>query len=362
MGDKRERPAWWPESEPWPPTGPSWRHRRAALLRLALALLLFVLIVAALLGLATWQLGIVPGSQSGSGGHPARFATLVAIAVAAGMGVVFLIGRILRPVAGVVEAAERIAAGDYAVRVEERGPRDVRVLARAFNDMATRLAATEAQRRALLADISHELRTPLTVIQGDLEGLLDDVYPRDDQHLTTILEESRLLGRLVEDLQTLALADAGELALHPEPTDPGGLAGESVAAFAGSAAEAGVTLKLDADSNLVPVALDPARIRQVLSNLVSNALRYTPPDGEILVTVGRALDGGVRFAVRDTGAGISAEDLPHVFDRFHPSPDSHGSGLGLTIARDLVEAHGGTIKATSDGIGRGTVFSFVLPD
>jgi two-component system sensor histidine kinase BaeS len=358
---KGEKPSWWPESEPWPGKRPLWRHGPAALWRLVVALLVLLVIGVALATVVAWVLGIVPGSQSGSGGHPARFITLVAIVAAAALGVAVLVGRILRPVARVVEAAERIAAGDYLVRLDERGPRDVRVLARAFNDMASRLEATEAQRRALLADISHELRTPLTVIQGDLEGLLDDVYPRDDQHLTTILEESRLLDRLIEDLRTLALEDAGELTLHREPTDPGALAKEGVAAFAGSAAEEGVTLKLDADSNLVPVALDPARIRQVLSNLISNALRYAPPGGEILVTVSHALDGGVRFAVRDTGAGISAEDLPHVFDRFHHSPDSHGSGLGLTIARGLVEAHGGTMTATSDGIGRGTVISFILP-
>jgi two-component system OmpR family sensor kinase/two-component system sensor histidine kinase BaeS len=228
--------------------------------------------------------------------------------------------------------------------------------------MASRLEATEAQRRALLADVTHELRTPLTVIQGDLEGLLDDMYPRDDGHLTAILEESRLLGRLIEDLRTLALADAGELTLHPEPTHPGALADEGVAAFAGAAADAGVTLKLDADSDLVPIAIDPVRIRQVLSNLISNALRYTPRGGEIAVSVARALGGGVRFAVRDSGTGISAEELPQVFERFHHSPDSHGSGLGLTIARDLVEAHGGMIKATSEGIGHGTLVTFVLPD
>jgi two-component system OmpR family sensor kinase/two-component system sensor histidine kinase BaeS len=359
---RTERPGWWPESEPWPGKRPRWRHGPAALWRLVAALLVLLAIGIALASVVAWVLGIVPGSQSDSGGHPARFITLVGIVAAAALGVAVLVGRILRPVAGVVEAAERIAAGDYLVRLDERGPRDVRVLARAFNDMASRLEATEAQRRALLADITHELRTPLTVIQGDLEGLLDDVYPRDDQHLTTILEESRLLGRLVEDLRTLALADAGELTLHPEPTDPAGLADESVTAFGGAAADAGVTLKLEAEPGLVPVSIDPMRIRQVLSNLISNALRYTPPGGEVVVDVSRAPEDAVRFTVRDTGAGISAEDLPHVFDRFHHAPDSHGSGLGLTIARDLVEAHGGTIEAASDGSGRGTSVTFVLPD
>ncbi|MGH2452790.1 MAG: sensor histidine kinase [bacterium] len=266
--------------------------------------------------------------------------------------------RVTAPVGAVMEAAGRLAEGAYGTRVEERGPAEVRALARAFNQMAARLETSDRQRRNLLAEVTHELRTPLAVIQGNLEGLLDGVYPRDDAHLGPILEETRLLSRLIDDLRTLALAEAGSLPLRKEPTDLGELLADAAASFRAQADAAGVALSVEA-GDLPAVEVDPTRLREVVENLIANALRYTPAGGAIGVTASATAarparsGGGVVVTVADTGSGIRPEDLPHVFDRFYKTRDSHGSGLGLTIAKNLVEAHGGTITAES-GPGTGT--------
>ena len=194
-------------------------------------------------------------------------------------------GRGLRhmsaPIGDLLEAAGRIAEGDYSPRVSERGPFELRALAHAFNGMAERLELTEEQRRDLMADITHELRTPLTVIQGNLEGFLDGVYSPDKSHLKSLLEETQILARLVEDLRTLALAESGALQLKKEPTDLVVLIGETISAFRTQADAAGVKLDLQAGPAALVVNLDPERIRQVLSNLIANALRYTPHGGTI---------------------------------------------------------------------------------
>jgi two-component system, OmpR family, sensor histidine kinase BaeS len=293
----------------------------------------------------------------------ARLGALVVLTLGA-LGL-FRAGRSLRramaPVGDLVEAAGRVEAGDLSVRVEERGPGEVRQLARAFNAMSARLESDEDQRRTLLADITHELRTPLTVIQGNLEGLIDGVYPADTAHLGPILEETRTLARLIDDLRTLALADRGALDLRREPVDLLTLANETVAAIRAAAAGTGVTITVGAsDSEPATVNADPTRIREVLGNLLSNALRHTPPHGAVTVRIGPANNGWVEVAVIDTGPGIAPNVLPHVFDRFVKSPDSPGTGLGLAIARDLVEAHGGTIAAESEP-GAGTTIRFRLP-
>lgn len=272
-------------------------------------------------------------------------------------------GRALRSVAGglrdLIEAVGRVADGDYAARVRERGPRDVRAVASAFNRMAARLEANEAQRRSLLADVTHELRTPLTVMQGNLEGVIDGVYPADTEHLAPILDETRVLARLIDDLRTLTEAETGTLALHREPTDLGVLAGEAVAAFRPRAESAGVRLALDVADDLPLLSVDPVRLREVLNNLVANALRYTPAGASVTVS-GRPASGGVVLTVADTGAGITPEALPHIFDRFYKTPDSRGTGLGLAIARDLAAAHGGTLEVESE-VGRGTTIRVTLP-
>jgi signal transduction histidine kinase len=268
--------------------------------------------------------------------------------------------RMAAPVGEVMEAADRVAAGDYAVRLRERGPREMRRLARSFNAMAQRLQASEEQRRNLLADVTHELRTPLSVIQGNLEGLVDGVYPPDRAHVEPVLEETMVMARLLEDLQTLSTAEAGALRLHRQILDPAELVADAVAAFRSGAESGGIELEQHAPAGLPPVDVDSVRIGEVLSNLLHNAVRHTPAGGSVVVAAERAEDGGVAFSVVDTGEGIPPEDLPHVFDRFVKAADSGGAGLGLAIAKSLVEAHGGSITAESEP-GRGATIRFVLP-
>jgi signal transduction histidine kinase len=199
------------------------------------------------------------------------------------------------------------------------------------------------------------------VIQGNLEGLLDGIYPRDDAHLLPVLEETRLLARLVEDLRTLTLAEAGELQLRKEPVDLGLLVEETVASFQAEADAAGVTLAERTSPQPSTVFADPSRIRQVLENLLTNALRYTPRGGTIHVECAPSEPGDrIVVSIRDTGQGIPPDELPYVFDRFYKSRDSKGSGLGLTIAKNLVAAHGGEIAAESE-VGRGTTITVRLP-
>jgi two-component system OmpR family sensor kinase/two-component system sensor histidine kinase BaeS len=267
------------------------------------------------------------------------------------------------PMAELMAAADAVADGDFSVRVSEHGPRDIRRLAVSFNRMTAELRQAETQRRNLTADVAHELRTPLTIIQGNLEGVLDGVYPPTEEHVQATLDETRLLARLVEDLQTLSLAESGQLPLHPVRISVADLLADTAASFAGEAATASVDLQthIPDEAASLEVEVDPDRIEQVLANLVANALRYTPAGGRINLGA-EALPGGVRLTVEDTGAGISSEDLPYVFDRFWRGDKSRtrqgysGSGLGLAIARQLVEANGGVIRVESE-VGRGTRFT-----
>ena len=364
----RRRPEWWPPETPWPPQrppgAPDWhKMRRRFLARAGLALGLLALIACGGLWLSAWlalRLLQAAGISTQSWG-----AAALALALFAGLVLaLLLINRLFRylalPFGELVEAAGKVAGGDYSVRLAARGPRELRSLGRAFNTMVERLQLDDQQRRMLLADISHELRTPLTVIQGELEGLLDGVYPRDDAHLQPILDESRLLARLVDDLRTLSLAESGALELQRAPVDPAELLGSAAAAFEAQASAAGISLEVEAAPGLPALEVDAQRIQQVLANLLSNALRYTPPGGSIRLSCDRAAEGGVEVQVRDSGAGIPPEDLPHIFERFYKSPRSSGAGLGLAIARSLVQAHGGQIRAESR-VGEGTCIAFSLP-
>ncbi|MBI5652574.1 MAG: HAMP domain-containing histidine kinase [Chloroflexi bacterium] len=266
------------------------------------------------------------------------------ILIVIGLGIVLrVIRRVALPVGDIVQAAARV---------------EVRAVVRAFNSMAERLQENDEQRRRMLADIAHDLRTPLTVIQGNLEGLLDDVYPRDNAHLQPILDETRMLARLIDDVRTLALAESGALQLQKEPTDVATLTRETVASLRAQADVAGIALEIETTCE-VTLALDPARIRQVLENLIANALRYTPRAGTIRVAC-LAENSGVTISIRDTGAGIAPDDLPRIFDRLYKSRDSGGAGLGLAIAKNLVAAHGGEISAQSE-LGKGTTIRFLLP-
>jgi signal transduction histidine kinase len=258
-----------------------------------------------------------------------------------------------------MEAAARVAGGDYSTRVQPRGPGEVGRLADSFNQMTERLHANETQRRALLADVAHELRTPLSVIRGNVEGMLDGVYPPDEAHLGPLLEETAVMARLLDDLQTLSTAEAGMLRLHCERVDPVALAEDAVATFRARADRAGVTLTCTAPDPVPEVDVDPMRIGEVLANLLTNAIRHTPAGGSVRVVV-EPDPAGVAVVVADTGPGIDPRDLAHVFDRFVKSADSGGAGLGLAIARSLVEAHGGRITAQS-APGQGMVMRFLLP-
>lgn len=328
-----------------------------------LAFLFFAFVVAAFV---TLLIGAFSAAPSGLGAFTpvlAIFALLVvATTVARG------IRRVVVPLGDLIDAAEKVEAGNYAVRVRPRGPRELRSLASAFNSMSARLERSEEQRQQLLADVTHELRTPLTVVQGNLEALLDNVYPADARHLAPILEETRVLSRLVDDLRTLSIAEAGALTLHREPTDLVVLANDMLASFRTQADQAGIGLHLITPVGLLPaVNVDPVRTREILANLISNSLRHTPRNGKITVGIekGNAIDsaaghGHVRISVRDTGQGIPADALPHVFDRFYKSDESRGAGLGLAIAKSLVVAHGGQITATSEP-GQGTEMRVTLP-
>jgi two-component system OmpR family sensor kinase/two-component system sensor histidine kinase BaeS len=271
--------------------------------------------------------------------------------------------RVSVPLDDLLAASQRVADGDYAVRVATRGPMEVRSLASAFNSMAERLQAHDRQRRSMLADVTHELRTPLTIIQGNIEGMLDGLYPADEARLRSILEETQILSRLTDDLRTLALAETGSLQLRPEQTDLIGLIRETIDAFHSQAASTGVPVEFSADATEVALSIDPERIRQVVSNLISNAVRYSPLGTPVRVNLStheQSEQKGVTVSVADSGPGIDAAELPHIFDRYYKSADSHGMGLGLSIARYIVEAHGGKIRAESTA-GSGTTISFTLP-
>jgi two-component system sensor histidine kinase BaeS len=291
---------------------------------------------------------------------------------------------IATPLADVMSAADAVAEGDLSVRVKEppRAADAFSRLARSFNRMVQELERADHRRRDMAADVAHELRTPLHIIQGNLEGILDDVYAPTAEHIEATLEETRALARLVEDLRTLSLAEAGQLPLVLEPVDVRELLDDVVTSFSGQAEAAGIALRVETGpedvaagaSDALAVVADVGRLDQVLGNLVANALRYTSAGGTIALRVDPLSEGvrrptkvdGVRITVRDTGAGIPAEDLPYLFDRFwrgdraRARTDGAHSGLGLAIARQLVQSHGGQIAVESE-VGAGTTFTIDLP-
>jgi two-component system sensor histidine kinase BaeS len=312
-------------------------------------------LVIGLVATISWAIGsAVLGAEPSLSAIVVGFVILVVL-----VAVLRALRRATAPVGELIDAAGRVEAGDFSTRVSESGAREVRALARAFNSMSSRLEAMDAERRSALADVSHELRTPLAVIQGNVEALIDGVYPADREHLEPLLDEIRHMERLIEDLRTLTLVEAGSLTLHREPTDVAALLGEVVAGFQTQAERAGVDLAVRAPDGLLSVDLDPARIREVVANLVANALRHSSAGGHVDVLLEPG-DGAVAITVRDTGSGIPADQLGRIFDRFYRAADSPGSGLGLPIAKSLVEAHGGAITATS-APELGTSIRFTIP-
>jgi len=258
-----------------------------------------------------------------------------------------LIAQLLSPLRVLTRATERIAEGDLPEEIRIKSHDELGQLGSSFTHMVDGLRRSETLRRTMTADIAHELRTPVTIIQGTLEAILDGIYDASNETIAPIYEETLHLGSLIDDLRDLALAEAGELRLTKEPTDVGELV-RQVSESAGASVEQSPAVRVDVEGGIPPASLDPKRFRQVLANLLSNALIYTPATGEIHVRV-RRTEGSFELSVSDTGPGISEKDLPHLFERFYRGDPARGrtggSGLGLAIVRQWVEAHGGTIRA-----------------
>lgn len=341
------RPPWVDGSGPWRAGGPARRFRRGAF-----AVLAVVVLVIALLS------SLVASLFAGNHPDPWIFVLVTAVVLAGVVASGRWLWRYTRTIGGLMDAADRVAGGDYETRVDPSSSGQLRRLGTGFNEMTERLEANERRRRELLADMAHELRTPLQVIRGSVEGMLDGLYDADPERLRVMLDETALMARLLDDLRTLSMAEEGVLPLHRETVDARVLAEDAVRSFASAARDEGVTLSLEAP-DAVALDADPVRLAEVLQNLLSNAIRHTPRGGRVLVEVAPA-PAGVRFAVTDTGPGIPADLLPHVFDRFARSADTGGTGLGLAIAKRLVEAHGGTIEA-SQPTGSGTRIAVEIP-
>jgi len=289
------------------------------------------------------------------------------VALAIGIALVltfFLSGRISSPIGVLAKAARRLGRGDLSQRVQFQGKGEVKDLAQAFNSMADDLEHAEQLRRNLVADVAHELRTPLSNIQGYLEAIRDRMMKPNRPTIFSLNEEAALLSRLVDELQELSLAEAGELKLVYQTEDIAKLIEQTVASWQPRVAAKEISLSLDLPDNLPQVSIDWQRISQVLHNLLENAVTHTPKRGAINVAA-TTQDDKIEVRVSDTGEGIPAEDLPNIFERFYRVDKSRaratgGSGLGLTIAKRLVEAHGGEIAVESE-LGKGSSFSFTIP-
>jgi two-component system sensor histidine kinase BaeS len=355
------RPPWWPEDQRWSaPDGETWRrHGRRFARRIGCFFGLALLVMLGAMVGVIWLLLSLFRVVSSAPLSTALAVTALALGAVVVLVALLVLRRLAAPVGALIEGAHRIEQGDYSARVPVRGPADVRSLARALNDMSSRLEAEETRRRSVVDDIAHELRTPLTIIRGQAEAIADGIYPADAEHMAPIVNATESLEMLVTDLGTLTLLEGGSLRLHREPIDVDVLVNETLDAFRPEASVVGVRLTEAVDANLPPIDADPGRIRGVLGNLVSNALNHTRKGGEIRVE-GSVAGASVRLTVCDDGEGIPADLLPRVFDRFVKGPGSTGSGLGLAIVRDVVEAHGGSVAATSR-VGEGTAISLTLP-
>lgn len=323
-----------------------------------------------------------PGDQR-TGPNPAStFLTtvnrsiLISVLIAGVVGLLlvsFFFFQITAPIRLMQKAAGAIAKGDLSQRVLVRSKDELGDLAESFNHMASSLGSAETQRQKLLSDVAHELRTPLAVIQANTEAMQDGVLPIDLEQVNAIHAETLLLGRLINDLRLISLAEAGELRMDRRASDLNALLQSVLERFQPQGAQKGVEIELSVDGHLPTVTMDTDRMAQVLNNLVSNALRYTPEGGRITLHAAYSAEGdhAVQVSVTDTGSGIAPEDLPWVFDRFYRADKSRtrasgGSGLGLAIVKQLVEAHGGKVGVESpifkeNGSGFGTRITYTLP-
>jgi len=292
---------------------------------------------------------------------------MVGALTAAGLVSWFLVRRVAHPVVELADAADAVAAGDYAVRVPAQGfGSELTRLSQAFDRMANRLAATDATRTSMLADLAHELRTPLATLEAYIDGVEDRVVPSDAHSYSVMRDQVARLRRLAGDLKEAAAAEEHALGLVLTPLDPTAIGRDAVAAARPGYQSKGVSLEFTEPTARPLIDADAQRIQQVLANLLDNALRHTPAGGRVQVSIQKGLGKMVSFTVTDNGAGIEPDQVEDVFERFHradPSRavrDGGGSGLGLTIARAIAEDHGGSLTAASGGPGRGSTFTLSL--
>jgi signal transduction histidine kinase len=283
-----------------------------------------------------------------------------------GISVGVLLSRGLSaPLSNLAEAARAIGGRNLTRRVDVRGSQEVQEVARAFNEMASKLEQAETLRQNLLADVAHELRTPLSVIQGNLQAILDDVYALEKTEIAQLYDQTRQLSHLVDDLHQLAQAEAGQLHLEIAEVDMAHLLADITEVYTPIATAAGIELITQPVGDFSTIRGDRARLTQCLQNLLNNALRFTPAGGKVIVTIDQYPEY-ITLQVADSGAGILSEHLPYVFDRFYRvdparSRETGGTGLGLAISRAIIEAHRGEITAHSDGLGLGSTFTIRLP-
>lgn len=312
------------------------------------------LVIASLMVGVPALVGVYVGSRFPEGG-PAVAVVIAVVTVIALLAIAARVfGRTIFSARQLVDATGRLAEGDYSARVTADAPRSLAAVVSAFNRMAERLESEDSRRRALLADLGHELRTPLTVLQGRVEALIDGVHPRDEAHLSALLGDILMMERLLEDLRTLSLSQAGALSLHREPTDLDAIADDLAHAYRTAAVDVRTEGSIGGN-----IDVDPVRIREVLTNLLNNSVKALAGGGLIRVVLSRQDDRAV-VSVIDDGPGIPASDVGSVFDRYRTGDTAHGSGIGLALSRELVEAHGGSIDIESVE-GRGTTVRVGLP-
>ncbi|MDZ4245861.1 MAG: ATP-binding protein [Dehalococcoidia bacterium] len=287
-----------------------------------------------------------------------------AVALALAMGAI-LARQIILPLRRLSLAAREVSKGNLNYRVRINSRDEVGQVAGAFNSMAESLERNEESRRNMIADIAHELRTPLTLLQGEVEAMLDNVIEPTRERLTSLHDETTHLSRLVSDLRTLSMADAGQLQMNLEPLDTAEIIARAVSAIERQAKSKNISVTIQVSGDMAPVFGDRDRLSQVLRNLLDNAVNYTPPGGRITVAASVETSGNALFSVSDTGPGIPEGDIMHLFERFYRADPSRsrntgGSGLGLTIVKQLVEAQGGKVWAASE-TGKGSTFYFKFP-
>lgn len=317
-------------------------------------------------------LGIVPPDVARHLDDAFGEATFVSLGIAVGASLLTAVAvswlvsrRVVGPIRELALAAQRIARGAYSARVPASGTDELAVLGTAFNEMAASLESAEQKRRELLADVAHELRTPLATVQGYVEGIGDGVLESDSETWSVVRVELRRLGRLVDDLQMVSRAEERQLDLHIEPIAPATLVETAMQAAAPAYSVKGVHLERHVEPEVPVVDVDADRVGEVLANLLENALRHTPGGGRVDVTATRR-GPEVEISVADSGEGIEPEHLERIFERFYRADRARtrargGSGIGLTIARAIIEAHGGRLRAESGGAGRGARFVIHLP-